>query len=232
MRLILISLSVLLGCLFAYLLVGEVEAVQSVTSEDQFVENLTVLAFLIGLISAVYALSKRRHVLVSSVWLVLCFVFVGEETSWFQRAIGYSVPVIEQRNSQKEFNFHNLDFIHGGETRAFISEDGTLRLGLKHLLTSQSIFRIGFLSYFLILPLLLLLPIGQMLAKRLDMPKFELQHLVTFWGLIALTIPMTLLIDPDRKLAIAESRELIYALAIAVYIFGFAFKMSRTDDIN
>ena len=225
LRTLLIPVVGLTGILFAYLFVGSLETVTSLTSEDHLVENLTVVAFLFGAGAAAFALWHRVHVLFSTLWLVLCIIFVGEETSWFQRTIGYNVPAIEQRNSQNEFNFHNLDFLHGSDSRSFISDDGELRFGWKRFLSSQSLFRIGFLGYFLVLPLaLLLVPWGRRLATHLNMPKYELWHLVTFWSLIVLTIPMTLMIDPERRLAVAESRELLYALTIALYVASFSLR--------
>lgn len=97
---------------------------------------------------AVANLIKRKRNFFSIVWVVLLILFLGEETSWFQRIFNYSVPSIEGMNAQEEFNFHNLDIFQGG---SLLDSDA----GWRTLLKSQNLFRLGFFGYFLFLPLLL-----------------------------------------------------------------------------
>jgi len=217
-----------LGALYLQVIVGEPAFVQKLTSEDHLIENLTVAAYLVGAITAGVALWKGNFRLAAAVWLVLCVIFVGEETSWFQRAIGYSVPAVEERNSQAEFNLHNLDFLHGSKERTFLDENGDIRFELKQFLTSQTLFRLGFISYFLLLPLFVLIPPVRRLAERMGLPPFDWTHLAVCWLLIAVTIPMTLMVDGSRRLAVAECRELVYALTIALYAASLLYARSQT----
>ncbi|MEL7543727.1 MAG: hypothetical protein AAGJ70_08125 [Pseudomonadota bacterium] len=220
------SLLVLVSAFFLALLMqivkGETDFVRTLTSEDHLIENLAVVAFLIAIVLAGYAVVAGHYRLVAGLWFVLCIAFVGEETSWFQRAIGYSVPFVEQRNSQAEFNLHNLDIIHGSDKRTFVSPDGSVSFAWQKLLTSQTLFRIGFAVYFFVLPLLMLIPVFRRWLTWLGLPPFDRVMLAVMWGLIALTIPLTLMLAPPLRLPVAECRELIYALTIAFYVAGLA----------
>ncbi len=229
-RSLLVTVVAFSAALLAQVLLGEPTFLQTLTSEDHLIENLTVLAYLIGVVVAVMALWHKRFRLFAGLWLVLCIFFAGEETSWFQRIIGYNVPVVEQSNSQSEFNIHNLDFMHGNKDRAFISADEKVRFGWRHLLRSQSLFRVGFFGYFLILPLMLLVPWGRRIAQRIGLPGFDWTALAVTWELIAITIPMTLLVELERRLAIAECRELVYALTIVFYITGFGIAQTTAKE--
>ncbi|MEO0620464.1 MAG: hypothetical protein AAFZ01_14445 [Pseudomonadota bacterium] len=220
------SLLVLVSAFFLALLMqivkGETSFVRTLTSEDHLIENLAVVAFLIAIVLAACAMMAGKHRLLMGLWFLLCIAFVGEETSWFQRAIGYSVPFVEQRNSQAEFNLHNLDIIHGSDARTFISPDGSVSFAWQKLLTSQTLFRIGFATYFFILPVLMLVPRVRRWLTSFGFPPFDGVMLAVMWTLIALTVPLTLMLSPALRLPIAECRELLYALTIAFYVAGLA----------
>ncbi|MEL6289949.1 MAG: hypothetical protein AAFQ42_04510 [Pseudomonadota bacterium] len=213
----LVAAAVFTVTLLAQVTVGDLTFVQTLTSEDHLIENLSVVAFAVGLVCCVVALSRRRYRLTAGLWAVLCLLFIGEETSWFQRLLNYEVPAVEAINSQGEFNLHNLDILHGGRGRTLIGEDGALAMDPARLLSSQSLFRIGFFGYFLIIPLLLFVPAFARLARRIGLPPFDLRMLALLGLLIVATVVLTLMVAPDRRLAVAECREFLFALTIAFY---------------
>jgi len=64
-------------------------------------------AALVAAMGVVRARSPLRWYIV--MWMLLCIVFFGEETSWLQHAIGYNTPEgVAELNAQAEFNLHNL----------------------------------------------------------------------------------------------------------------------------
>ena len=77
----------------------------------QFVEYATssLLAF------CIYMGRKKKREINSIVWLLIAlstFVIAGEEISWGQRLLGFSVNGLSNINVQGETNFHNLPFFH------------------------------------------------------------------------------------------------------------------------
>ena len=151
--------------LFLYL--GDQDIAYAVTREDNVIENATAAFFLLGaLICATSLVLKRRGAFIW-VWLILCVLFLGEETSWFQRIFGYSVPFVEAMNSQHEFNIHNLIPVQSGtEGRRYLTESGEFVFSVDKLVQAQTLFRAGFAAYFLIVPLMWLIPAAARLVWR------------------------------------------------------------------
>lgn len=111
----LIPISVLLGIVsILFIWFGEPDNVSALTREDGVVENLSAIFYMVGLFVSFISIFKAERILFPILWAALCFVFLGEETSWFQRIFHYSVPEVEQINAQNEFNLHNLDMFQGG----------------------------------------------------------------------------------------------------------------------
>lgn len=86
--------------------------------EDGPIEYLTALLFLVSSMGFVITivrspfLSSRsewwRHLFLHG-WVLLMFVFAGEELSWGQRLFGFATPdMVGRFNVQNEFNLHNL----------------------------------------------------------------------------------------------------------------------------
>ena len=97
--------------------VGEDFYRATMRGELGLIENGTVVALLVTIVTAVRLFARRREVaskLFAPFCLVMaagCFFFAGEEASWGQHWIGYEVPEdISARNDQGEFNLHNDPF--------------------------------------------------------------------------------------------------------------------------
>jgi len=210
--------------LLSLILLGGSENALKLTKEDGIIESLSALFYLLSIIFCIVGIKKKNFLFFSWVWLLLSILFLGEETSWFQRYIGYSVTQVEKINSQAEFNIHNLYFLYGGE---YIIH-GNFHLRLKNLLTSQSLFRIGLILYFFILPLLSLTPLGNRLLKKINYPKPNLFFITTMWLSIIITVVPIFFTSSAIKPALAETRETVYAMFIFTYISSFTTKMNRS----
>jgi hypothetical protein len=212
-RLSLALAAVTLGFLLAMRLGGSPVG-EAIGREDQLAENLTALLFLLGAAACAWALAHGRHKTMAVMWLPLCVVFMGEEVSWFQRALGFSVPQVEAYSSQAEFNLHNLKLFGGGR---IIRKDGGYDLSPRALLNSQNIFRAGWLTWFLVLPLLTHVPVVQRTAARLHYvrPSFALS--APIWIVLALAAALTLTTVPPIKDYVAEVTEFGYAAMILLY---------------
>ena len=187
--------------------------------EDGLFENLTALFYFIGFIVGIVAVFRTRPSILLILWTVLCLLFLGEETSWFQRAFDYSVPAVEKINTQNEFNLHNLNLLQRGSLTKSTAES-------YYLFQSQNIFRIGFFGYFLIFPLLHYIPIANKLLQKIGYKKpdtfFTLLLLIVFTSSVTslFFLPITL------KSPLAETREMLYAYFIMIYISVY---LARND---
>ena len=99
---------------FSSLLAADPLTFHALTREDSWVENLTVVWFLLaGLLLLVTALVERiffrRCVYILG---AMAMVFAtGEEISWGQRIFGFATPdFLMHLNYQKEFNVHNISY--------------------------------------------------------------------------------------------------------------------------
>lgn len=99
------------------------------------------------LLEPLLATRGRRYVFLLLA-LVLFFGF-GEEISWGQRLFGFETPAaIAERNSQREFNFHNLEIFDVKNV------EGERKGTLAKLFTMKQLFIYCFSAYLLIIPLL------------------------------------------------------------------------------
>lgn len=86
-------------------------------SEDGPLEWIQFVEYAISSLIAfcIFIRRKRKREINSIVWLLialLTFVIAGEEISWGQRLLGFSVNGLSSINVQGETNFHNLPFFH------------------------------------------------------------------------------------------------------------------------
>ncbi len=196
------------------------QIVGDLTREDGFFENLTALFFAGGILASLYAIFKRRMILLAVIWAVLSAFFLGEEVSWFQRVFDYSVPLIEQNSTQSEFNLHNLNFLN---TNRVLLADGSVELSLTSLLmSSQNLFRIGFGTYFLLVPLASLFPLGARLLGRVGYVRPTVFFLAAIWGVILVSFVLTVTTQPPLKDYITEMREVFYGAAIFIYTLSLS----------
>ena len=217
----LIPIPILLGIVsILFIWFGEPDNVSVLTREDGVVENLSAIFYMVGLFVSFISIFKAERILLPILWAALCFVFLGEETSWFQRIFHYSVPEVEQINAQNEFNLHNLDMFQGGRLT-----DHTL--GLSDFFKSQNLFRFGFFGYFLVIPLMMYNPIFKGLMSKVGYtrpdPGFTLGLLLVF----VLSFILALYSPSSVKSALAETREMLYAFFIMLYVIAYIWPIPK-----
>lgn len=141
--------------------------VAAIGEEDGLFENLTAAAFIAASLCFLGAFSRSRN------WFLLLFSFVffvgfGEEISWGQRIFGFKTPEpVAALNVQEEFNLHNIELLNA---RRF---DGTEKTGLEKLLTVNFLYKLFWLSYGVLLPVVAysVRPMGVVVRKlRIPLP--------------------------------------------------------------
>lgn len=203
-----------------YLRLGDIDRILHISREDGLVEYATALFYFIGFIVGIYSIKARKKyalpISVPIIWTFLCFFFLGEEVSWFQRIFNYSVSSVEAVSKQGEFNLHNLMIFSEG---AFISEGKINKMTISEMLfSSQNLFRLGFFSYFLIIPVLCL-------NKKIKAILQKMGYLKPSWTAVGIvfivflfSFLLAVLSPVEFKPPIAESREMLYALFILIYV--------------
>ncbi len=207
---------------------GEFNFVYDITREDGVIENITAFLYFIGLLFCVFAMIKSKNKFLPILWMLLCFLFLGEETSWFQRFFNYSVEAVESINEQGEFNIHNLKFFQGDEL--FVDGELNKMTFLDFIQSTQNIFRIAFFGYFIVLPILFNVKKISNLLQKIQYIKPSLAFrgilLIVFGLSFVLAIYSTL----DRKMAIAETREMLYALFILIYVIFYIWADKKQNE--
>ena len=199
--------------------------IDPLVQEDGPIENLTALFYLMGFLLGIYAIIKKRNLTMAITWAILCFLFLGEETSWFQRVFNYSVPAIEAVNAQNEFNLHNLSIFDGEK----VIVDGEINLSaLKALLLStQNIFRLGFFGFFLILPLIYFNKLGKKLLDKTNYIQPSQLFIIGIILVFVFSFVLAFFTDLNTKMALAETRELLYSLFILTYVLQYITRNNR-----
>jgi hypothetical protein len=152
-------------------------------------------------------------------WIVLSLLCFGEETSWLQHEIGFATPQsIEARNVQKEFNLHNLDILQG---RKMLGE-GAAAPTLRAVLNAQTIFQLGFVLFFLVLPVLARTAVAGRLVKWARLPYPGARMMAAVWAPIVPALLLTLLTQGATRVLAAETRELFYAAAFLLFTGALA----------
>ena len=201
-----------------------------ITDEDGIIENLSALFYLTGFIVGLVTIFKTKKMLLPIAWTLMCFVFLGEETSWFQRILNYSVASVENVNSQNEFNLHNLSIFKGDSlfVDGKISKEGVINF----LKSSQNIYRIFFFGYFLILPILMTLfkRLGRFVTK-LGYIKPSWTYIAIFSLIFGLSFFLAIYSSLDKKMALAETREMLYAFFIFMYLWMYV-RVLKPKNVN
>lgn len=199
---------------------GPPTALPFLRGELGLVENASAIAYVVGVFFAIAAARvtsgfARAHWIM---WAVFCVLFFGEETSWMQHWIGYATPEkVRAINVQSEFNLHNLRIV-SPDDRVF--SGGGAVLSWRHFLSAQHLFNLGFVFYFLLLPLFALRRDVQALMRRFGVPRISLRFVAAVWAPIAVSIVLTIVersYETEKSL-IAETREMFFALAIMWFI--------------
>jgi hypothetical protein len=183
------------------------------------VENTTALAYVAGMVIAIQLALRTEGWLRAHwcMWAVFCFLFFGEETSWMQHWLGFATPdTLKAHNAQSEFNLHNLD-IFSANTQIFTAQG--VSFSWKALLNSTLLFELGFTLYFLLLPLAMYLPALRDVARRFGFPQLGAHFVLMVWLPLIVNVWLTIASrgNPEVKALVAESRELYFALAIALF---------------
>ena len=189
--------------------------------EDGVIESLTALFYACAMLGAIWGAIQLRGSVKAyylALWIFLAFVFLGEETSWFQRVLNYQTPEdIAAINVQGEFNLHNLKWFEKGGGLL----DGTIKNhGLAALYSSQNLYRLGFFTYFLFLPLFCHMKPDSALVRHLKFPYAGRNLLLFIWIPILTSIVMMwpLRGDAIAKANLTETREMYYAFVIFIYV--------------
>ena len=207
-----------------FLRLGDISYVVKISNEDGLVEYATALFFLIGFIVGVYSIYLRKRlstpIFIAVIWTTLCFLFLGEETSWFQRIFNYSISTVEAVSHQGEFNLHNLSVFNEG---GFIADGKINKMTLtERLISSQNIFRMGFFGYFLIIPILWFISNKiEAILSRMGYIKPSNAMLIIMLVVFVFSFALVLISPIEFKPPIAESREMLYALFIMIYMIAY-----------
>ena len=181
--------------------------------EDGVIELLSAFFYLSAVFICIYGLIKKnKHAPYLTLWMVLTFIFFGEETSWLQHIIGYQTPdQILAVNDQKEFNLHNLKWFH---------RDSSL---VEKIFSSQNLFRVGFFTYFLIIPIIGLCKLDRGVFTKFNFPLPGHKFMIFIWAPIFASLILTVFSTGPIKDVLAETREMFYAASIFTYVTLIVF---------
>ena len=199
---------------------GDFNFMYKITSEDGLVENLTALFFLLASGSCVYLLifkPRTNYKAFLILWALLSFVFLGEETSWFQRVLDIPTPeAIEAVNEQGELNIHNLRWFVGEHGLAEALKERDQILGA--VFNSDNIFRMGFFTYFFLIPMLVYIKKFPWIEEKLNYPTPNLVFFASLWLTILLAVIPYVYSSGERQvILLAETREMTFAAFIFIY---------------
>jgi len=143
-----------------------VKIIELVGNEDGIVEYMTFFSFLIAFFFFIRTFLIHRNVF----FLLLALVFfmgAGEEISWGQRIFSFSTPEsLNEINVQNEFNLHNI-----GIFNTYNSDGSGKKTGIAKLLTIGFLYKIFWLSYGIILPVIVLISSKiSVFVKRIRLP--------------------------------------------------------------
>lgn len=191
-----------LGCVAALWISDPLQA-RALSQEDGLIQTLSAAFWAVGMGCCLVAIRRKQFTRFAYLWLALCFVFLGEETSWFQRYLGYHVPFVERASTQSEFNLHNLallpDFL------------------------PQLLFTLGMLLYFLFAPIALQSRSVRSLAAAIRFPDPTMALGLSLWIPIAISF-IRVASDPEIHHAEAETREMLFAFFALLYTFSLAVR--------
>jgi len=200
---------------------GPRSLVTRVTAEDGFIETLSAVFYLMGCVICASRLwtSRGQPKALLVLWMFLCFLFFAEEISWFQRLFDYPTPeLVRSFNAQGELNLHNLTFWSGTSPyRALETKEYDLRL----LTSSATIFKVGFFTYFLALPLILRAGWGRRLTDWQAFPTVRASFLLSLCSTMLVSFALALCSREPTTKSIVETREMLYAVFIALYVWTY-----------
>ncbi len=207
---------------FNSLITADPGTFHALTREDYWVENLTVVWFLLSGFLLFVTAWMERSFFRRCVYILggMAMVFAaGEEISWGQRIFGFATPdFLMPLNEQKEFNVHNI----ASKTSNIIYLNGTLILCMvtsaAFFCRKDRLFGIPLPSILLMLGFLILLSYGSAeTLKELSGANLReyVAGMVEVKGLLLLFLIFTLL-SGQVKLIVASAATLALVLALTV----------------
>jgi len=190
------------------------DLVKAFDREGGAIELLSAFFYLVGCLICLYKIVTKapHHRPYVYLWAALCFLFLGEETSWLQHIIGYGTPeAVRDVNVQGEFNIHNL--LEGGSWHEAIASG---KLDYRMLLSTTTLFRLGFFSYFVLVPILMHAGLFKAPRKRLKTPIPTVGFIVSLCASLSLSV-LGYYFKPELRMELTEAREMYYALFIMLY---------------
>ncbi len=191
---------------------------RNLTRESGVVENLSAAGYLGAMLVSIHYwrgnVGEDRGVLL--LWFFASLVFLGEEISWGQHFFHFSTPeTLASINVQREMNLHNLRFWNAPDWFAQLRQG---KIDPRLLFSSANLFRAGFVSYFLLFPIL-----SRQWAwlRRLYIVPPDRTFFLAVWPVIGLSILLSLLGPAEKHKVFSETREMIYSLAIMFFAFFY-----------
>ncbi|MFZ1705247.1 MAG: hypothetical protein WAT79_12945 [Saprospiraceae bacterium] len=185
--------------------------ISSLTREDGLIEWMSAICYICSTIFALYFYRKSLYPSLTIFWIIFSIICFGEETSWLQRQLNYSVKSIEKHNLQEEFNFHNLKYFGKGRT---LDQEGNLTFNTELIFSTQVLFQLGLLVYFMLLPAIR----SKSVFIQHHFPKIPNYFLFVFWTLVIISFALSYVTSLPVRNGIAETRECLYAFFILIHL--------------
>ncbi len=206
---------------------------RTLTSEDNVIETLGALLYLLASILAAKAVLTSKYDSKRKFWIallaILFFLCFAEEISWGQRLFGWQTPDwMRNANAQKETNLHNLWIFH------YFDRTGELKTSFRTLLVPTRLLTLFWLTYTFILPLgCRFLPFLKTITSRLGLPLPALEIGISFLALTALHQTAIRYAPQILTHSINETKEMLYALfAVWLVINVTKFSPGTTEELN
>jgi hypothetical protein len=206
---------------FIFMGVADTALLQHLTMEDGFIEDISALFWLAGLIIGIRYLLKRRTArrTVIIVFCFVCLVCLGEEISWGQRILHIRTPAfIADMNEQAELNIHNLKYLSQGADLRNRLKIGALDWRL--LASAENLFRLGFAFYFMVLPFISWTRKGEYLLSKIGYYRPKLYFSIIIWLVMIISCLVGLFCTRETYARPAsETQEMCFALFVAIYLY-------------
>ncbi len=215
--------------LFAFLLYTLFFDFIFLCGEDGVVEYLSVFFWFIGILLTLYMILKMkiRKNFIVYLFLFICFISFGEEISWGQRIFNIKTPdFIAENNVQQELTLHNLYILCGGSTWRNFFKTG--EFNYQQILDAQNLFRLGFVTFFFLFPIIYITKYGKRLLSKMGYHKPENYFTFLLWLFIVCTFLIVIgKTDSSYLHSIQEIREMAFALFIGMYLYFYCMRQPR-----
>ena len=219
-----IATTVLSLALFAGIIIWmilDVETVSLRSEEDDVIESITGILFLVSAIGFFVVMAKSEFLkqrgtksayFMTLAWALLMVVFAGEEISWGQRIFLFETPeILMEINKQQEFNIHNIEI-----WESF--------LGGQYRYLSIMMFMTG-----LIIPLFAKTRFGSQICQKFAFPVAPLRYVILFVGAYIFGkyfhwFPIESPTGMTTGFIAREVREFVMGVAMACFALHGAFR--------